>query len=393
MPLSTCCADICSDTAGNMKPRRLVYRLQPALPLERGSLRAVLRTNSRHLDVEGPTPVLLGRPLAVLLLAFAFAGATDVASRAALGARGSSPPPPATSGIVKVTSAAMSLVITTPPPTIVTAAPQPTPAPRPAAPTPPARPAVTTTTVAVATPAPTPRPTPAVKPFSFPYLPPLSLDEACNLMRNCVDILAFNDTPTLVGRCQKAIEIMDVTSNYLTVLDRRNSHLASYEWHFIDREKVDRPGIDSDVFRAQPVLPNVSAISFAAELGDAFIYSVEVLDAANRGTTFTLARLIEERFPHEEICYLFFPTTLRSVTVKYEARGDVSRTPRLTVFAGIARQEEFLKQALWYLRCARLEADLAMRGPTAPAPHLDAACQNLRLAAKRVVRFRVKEGF
>ena len=231
-----------------------------------------------------------------------------------------------------------------------------------------------------------------MKPFSFPYLPPLSLDEACNLIRSCVDILTLNDTPTLVSRCRKAIEVIDVTSNYLTVLDKRNSHLASYEWHFIDREKVDGPGIDSDVFLAQPVLPNVSAISFAAELGDVYIYSVEVLDAANRVTTFTLDRLIEERYPHEEICYLFFPTTIRSVTLKYQPRSDISRTPRLTVFAGIARQEEYLKQSLWYLRCARLEADLAIRHATAPAAHLDAACQNLRLAAKRVVRFRVKEG-
>jgi cysteinyl-tRNA synthetase len=103
-------------------------------------------------------------------------------------------------------------------------------------------------------------------------------------------------------------------------------------------------------------------------------------------------RLIEERYPHEEICYLFFPTTIRSVTLKYQPRSDISRTPRLTVFAGIARQEEYLKQSLWYLRCARLEADLAIRHATAPAAHLDAACQNLRLAAKRVVRFRVKEG-
>jgi len=186
---------------------------------------------------------------------------------------------------------------------------------------------------------------------------------------------------------------MDVTSSYLTVLDQRRSNLASYEWHFIDREKVSGPGIDSDAFRAHPVIHNVSAISFAADFGDIYIYSVEVLNAANQTTTFTLNRLVEEGYPHQEVCYLFFPTTIRAVTVKAQERGESKRTPRLAVFAGVARQEEYLKQALWYLRYARRETDLATDDPQAAAQHLDAAAQNLRLAVQRLIRLRVKEKY
>jgi hypothetical protein len=241
------------------------------------------------------------------------------------------------------------------------------------------------------TPKPTPKPPLPARTFVFSYAPPLSVEEAGSLIRAAVDILMINDPATLAARCQKVAEIIDVTSNYLTLLDQRSSRLSSYDWHFVDREKVDGPGIDRDVYRAQPPIAKVSAISFAADFGDVYIYSVEVLNAAGATTTFTLNRLIEENMPHQEICWLFFPKTIQSVTLRYEARGNGKRTPRLAVFAGVAREDEYLKQALWYLRYSHREVETALQAPATAAPHVGEAAQNLRWAATRLIRFRVKK--
>ena len=208
-----------------------------------------------------------------------------------------------------------------------------------------------------------------------------------------MDILNIADSPTLVARCRKTGEIADVTGNYLGTLDQRYATLSAYQWHFIDRWKVDGPGIDRDVFRAQPPIAHVSAISFGAEFGDVYIYTAEVLDIAGNATTFTLNRLVEENYPHQDICYLFFSRTIQSVTIKYQARGTSPRTPRLAVFAGVAREEEYLKQAQWYLRAARRELDAAVRNPETAGPSIAQAAQNFRQAANRVIRFRVKRPF
>lgn len=275
---------------------------------------------------------------------------------------------------------------------------RPTTAPAPAAPV---RGALTTPSLVVRTPPPAqgsvaappvPTPPPATRDFVYPYVPPLSPDEALVLIRACIDVLAKSDAPTLAARCQRVGEIIGAVSRYLTVLDQRHSTLASYKWHFIDRESVGS-GIERGVFRAQPVIPNVSAISFAADDGDVRLYSVVVYDAAGHATTFTLNRLVEHNYPHEEICYLFFPTTIQSVVTRCEAQQGRSRAPRLTVFAGVAREQEYLKQALWYLRYARRGIQRAAGERTTPSPHLEAARKNLRLAATRLIRFRMKRRY
>lgn len=339
------------------------------------------------------------------------------ASEGADGAVAPAPPPPSREPMQR-TSAPASLVIQTPPPGIGSAAVLPTPTAVPigaAARTPPpttaekvaaatvpltvrtlptasamvgARPEQTSAPIP-----PAPMPPPRPRRFNFPYVPPLGMEEAGSLLRACIDILAINDAPTIVARCQKVSEIIEVTSHCLTTLDQRHSTLAAYEWHFVDREKVDGPGIDRDVFQMQPPVPRVSAISFSADFGNVYIYSVGVLDASGQTTTFTLNRLIEENYPHQGICHLFFPRTVQSITILYQPRGGSSRTPRLAVFAGAAREEEYLKQALWYLRYARRETEAAIQNPESAAPHLEAASENLRRAASRLIRYRVKSFF
>ncbi len=303
-------------------------------------------------------------------------------------------PPPPTVTILRATTAPLPRGVDARPPVMQSSA---STAPLARAATPPAKfagdlpaPASSPTPTLLPRPAPIPTATPIPQqPFRFIYTPPLSVEEAASLIRATVDILSMKDPATLVARCQKACEIMDAVSAYLNVLDRRHSSLASYQWHLVDSEKVDGPGVDRDIFLARPVIHNVSAISFAASFGDVLIHSVEVQDANGQTTTFTLKRLVEEKYPHEQICYLFFPTAVRSVAIQYEAKTRTTRTPRLAVFAGIALEEEYLKQALWYLRYARREAiQAALLSPNTDA-HLHAACQNLRLAAQRLIRFRI----
>jgi len=203
----------------------------------------------------------------------------------------------------------------------------------------------------------------------------------------------MKDEPTFISRCRKVREIIGVVVSYLTALDQRNLTLDSYTWHFVSREKVSGPGIDSDVFVARPIIPNVSAISFVADLGDVFIHSVFVEDSRGELTTFTLNRRVAEKHPRREICYLFFPKTIRSISMEYRSQGQGASEPYLAVFAGVARREEYLKQACWYARHADRGIESALGNPTAAAPYLEAACGNLRLAATRVIGFRMSQSW
>jgi len=243
------------------------------------------------------------------------------------------------------------------------------------------------------TPRRTPTPTPPARPFVYRYMPPLSAEEALSLIRACSDILRIKDETTLPARCRKVCEIIRVTNTYLTQLDQRHSTLASYKWHFIDREKVGTPGIDVDTFTARPPIPNVSAISFAADYGDVYIYTVSVYNDKGKPTTFTINSLVQQNYPHEEICYLVFPTTVERIVIKYEARRYRSRTPRVTILAGVAREQEYLKQTITYLRYASREAEMAVRDRARSQRHIAAACENLRRAASRLIRFQMKQKY
>jgi hypothetical protein len=275
--------------------------------------------------------------------------------------------------------------------------------PPPGYPNPAGRPAESTGTESAAPPAPvatpTPRPTPAPKPTprQVPYvrrfIPPLSPSDARALIMDCYsDVLLFNDPATSAARCTKAMEIIAAVDRYLTVLDQRHSTLDSYKWYFIDREKVG-PGIDNDPFVAKPPIPNVSAISFAVDYGDVYMYTVSVIDTDDNATTFPIHRMIEESYPHEEICYLFFPTTVKQVDVKYGVRRRRSRDPRLTVFAGVAREEEYLKQVRWYLRYANRELQLAIRNARDSRAHIERANDYLRKGTRRLILYRMKDQY
>jgi hypothetical protein len=240
----------------------------------------------------------------------------------------------------------------------------------------------------------TPRPTapPVARPYVYPYVPPLSPEEARALVLACIKILTINDPSTHASRCHKVREILGKSVTYLTLLDQRHSTLASYKWHFIDEEKVEL-GVETDEFEVKPVIARVSAISFAARYGDVFIYSAVVYDDKGTSSVFKINRPVEHKFPREEICYLVFPTTLKKVVVRYQKRRERSRKPRLSLYAGVAGEEEYLKQALGHLRDARHRAGLAASDRKRASQHIEAACKDLRRAAERIRRFRQKQKY
>lgn len=282
-----------------------------------------------------------------------------------------------------------SLVVTEPPPGVRRPTPTPARTPRVAA-----TPRPTPTPTPPRTPRPTPRPTPVPRPYHKIFKHPLSPDEALGLIYDCyADVLRFNDPATSAARCGKAKEIIKAVDRYLIHLDQLHSTLDSYRWYFIDREAI-RDGIREETFLVRPPVPNVSAISFAANDGDIYLYSASVLDEKNSATTFPIQRVIEENYPQEEICYLFFPTTVHSVTIKCGVRRRKSRAPRLTVFAGVAREEEFLKQTRWYLRYALRDLQNAAELDRARSRfHVESARENLSHARERLLLFRKKQKY
>lgn len=189
--------------------------------------------------------------------------------------------------------------------------------------------------------------------FRFEYHPPLSVLEAIKLTNRLRQMLAPEDPHFVDLRREKAIEVLDLISDYIKMIDDRHSLLPYYTWYEIGEKRVSLGGVDEDSYDVNPAMKNVSAVSFVALRGDVFIHYIKVIDEEGNETRFKVNRWIRLHWPRKDVCFLYFPTDLTKIVIAYSAREDSTVNPKLVVYAGVTTVPEHGKASLYYLTRAR----------------------------------------
>lgn len=190
----------------------------------------------------------------------------------------------------------------------------------------------------------------------FEFHPPLSINEAIKLLYRLIRTLNNPATQEGVLPQEKILEVIQVVSDYVKLVDDRNSSLASYRWYEVGEKKIPSPVADKiyelrlNVF---PILRNVSAVSFVVSGGDIFIQALTVIDERNNETKFVVNRWIKDNFPRKEVCFLYFPTSLKQIIISCSVSSASSNIPRLKFYGGRTNVPEYGKAALYYLTRAQ----------------------------------------
>lgn len=179
------------------------------------------------------------------------------------------------------------------------------------------------------------------------FAPPLSVFETIRLVENVIELLNPSVDVLKSSRREMAQKILTLATDHVKLTDDRVSSLLYYKWYYIGYQRVEGETIEEKTYKPQPPIRNVSAISFEASGGNVQVHFVKVVDINDKVSNFNVNKWIWDGLPHKEICYLYFPTTIKSVIVDYSAKPNTRA--RLTVFAGVTDRPEHGKAALYYL--------------------------------------------
>lgn len=189
--------------------------------------------------------------------------------------------------------------------------------------------------------------------FTFDYQTPLSLYDAIRLTYRVRNMLNPADKQFLPMRREKAIEVLDVIVDYIKQVDDRHSLLPYYRWYTVGEKRVSVGVLDEDNYELDPIHYGVSALSFVALRGDVYVQNISVIDKSNSETRFNVNRWVRVDFPRKEVCYLYFPTDIRKIIIRYTGEQGLPEMPKLQVFSGVTNIPEHGKAALYYLSRAR----------------------------------------
>lgn len=187
------------------------------------------------------------------------------------------------------------------------------------------------------------------------HAPPLSLLESIRLTDNVTEIVDPSFTLFKEPRKEKSLQLMNLIIDHVKLTDDRASSLLFYRWYYIGRNRVEGDQIQEKIFKPQPIMKNVTAISFEAEKEDVHIHYMKVIDLDNTTTNFKIDKWILKNVPRKEVCFLYFPTTIKQILLDYSTRSETSA--RIRVYAGVTNRPEFGKAALYYLTTARKEIE------------------------------------
>jgi len=179
------------------------------------------------------------------------------------------------------------------------------------------------------------------------YAPPLSLFESIHLTENVMDLINPSIEKFKGPRKEKSLHLMTLITDYVKLTDDRSSSLLFYKWYFIGKNQEMRETMEEVVFKPTPMIRNVSAISFEAEKADVNIHFMKVTDLEGNTTSFKVDKCILNGLPRKEVCFLYFPTTIKQIVVDYSTKSKGKS--RLTVYAGVTDRPEYGKAALYYL--------------------------------------------
>jgi len=212
------------------------------------------------------------------------------------------------------------------------------------------------------------------------YAPPLSLSDSIRLTENVIALVNPATEKFKGPRKEKAATLLNLISSHVKITDDRLSSLLFYRWYYIGTHRVDTVTIDEDIFLPQPPLRNVSAISFEATGSDVLIHYMKVVDINNHVAEFNLKKWILAGLPRKEVCFLYFPTTIKRIVMDYSTKPD-SRA-RMKLFAGVTDQPEYGKASLYYLSTSRRQVETG---------DFKGAKENLRKARELLIKFQNRQ--
>jgi hypothetical protein len=208
------------------------------------------------------------------------------------------------------------------------------------------------------------------------YAPPLSLMESIRLTDHVMEILDPRIDLFKEPRKEKSLQLMNLILDYVKLTDDRASSLLFYRWYYIGRNRVVGDQIQEEIFKPQPILKNVMAISFEADKEDVHIHYMKVIDLEDTTTNFKIDKWILKNVPRKEVCFLYFPTTIKQILLDYSTKSDT--WARIRVYAGVTDRPEYGKAALYYLTIAGREIDTGF---------FDKAKTNLQKAKELLIKF------
>jgi hypothetical protein len=208
------------------------------------------------------------------------------------------------------------------------------------------------------------------------YAPPLSIYESIRLIENINELLDTKVKKFEGPRREKATTLIKLVRNHVKLTDDRSSSLLFYRWYYLGRHKVKDETIEEDIFKVEPPVKNVSAISFEAKYADVKIHYMKVIAVDGKETDFKINKWITAGLPRQELCFFYFPTTIKKVILDYSTRPD-SRA-RLRLYAGVTDTPEYCKAALYYLTEAQKDLERSSFTPS---------IKNLEKARTQLIHF------
>ena len=208
------------------------------------------------------------------------------------------------------------------------------------------------------------------------YAPPLSLFESIRLTDNVI-MLLDNSLDKFKGpRREKALQLLSFIKNYVKLTDDRASSLLFYRWYYIGKHRVEGATIEEETFTPRPLVKNVSAVSFEALNADIFIHYMKVIGVNDHVVDFKINKWIYDGLPRKEVCFLYFPTTVKKIIIDYATKPETKA--RLKVYVGVTDHPEHGKAALYYLSHARKNVE---------QDAFDKALEDLQKAKELLIKF------
>jgi hypothetical protein len=186
-------------------------------------------------------------------------------------------------------------------------------------------------------------------------LPPLSLEDLIKQMEAAAERMdQFNGVEVNEKTRAECLDRLGLMIGYIRLIDDAHPTLPFYQWHYIDRAKVNDIRVDTDVFTPLRPIRNVAAVALRVSHGDVRVHKVRVSGVDGPAFEFNLEKTIPADLPRREFCLLGREIDLEAVEITYKGlTRKEAKAPRLILEAGVSSVPEYARHSIYELSLAR----------------------------------------
>ncbi len=182
---------------------------------------------------------------------------------------------------------------------------------------------------------------------------PFSVHECLSLLASCQKSLELPGAGEASSKATLSKTLKSVM-RCVRDMDRANPSLQFYTWHHVSKNKVPPHGIREQVIELRRPIEGTTAVSMKVKNGDVKIHSLMAYDENGTAWEFTQSMVIPANQPRPHFLFLPLPTRLSRIRITCSRQEPIGeRLPRLFLKAGVCREPEAAKHALYYLKLAR----------------------------------------